>query len=136
MISIVNRPIASSEYETLCRSVGWSAFVNFEVVDRALAGSLFQIVAHFDGELAGMARIVGDGAIFFYVQDVVVHPKFQGRGIGARLMDAVVGWLKANAPPKAYAHLFSAEGKDNFYIRYGFVPTAKGMRLKIDDLSC
>lgn len=134
MIVITHRPIRTSEYEALCRSVGWSDMVNFAVADRALSGSLFQVVAHVDGDLAGMARIVGDGAIFFYVQDVVVDPRFQGRGVGASLMSATVDWLAANAPPKAYAHLFAAEGKEHFYRRYGFVTTPKGMRLDIDTL--
>lgn len=131
---MTERPIGPDEYEALCRSVGWETLVNFTVAGRALRGSLFQLVAHEDGELAGMARIVGDGAIFFYVQDVVVAPPFQGRGVGAAIMERLIAWLRANAPPKAYVHLFSAEGKEEFYRRHGFVSTPKGMRLEVDTL--
>lgn len=32
-----------------------------------------------------MGRVVGDGAFFFYVQDVAVHPQHRRRGLGLGL---------------------------------------------------
>jgi len=42
----------------------------------------------------GMARVVGDGAMFFYIQDVVVTPAHQGRGVGTLLLERVMGYFK------------------------------------------
>lgn len=36
--------------------------------------------------LVGLVRVVGDGASIAYVQDLLVHPDWQRRGIGARLL--------------------------------------------------
>jgi len=71
-------------------------------------------------EAVGMGRVVGDGAIFFYVQDVAVCPDHQGQGIGADVMSALVGWVRENAPDKAFAGLFAIKGTEPFYERFGF----------------
>jgi len=67
-----------------------------------------------------MGRVVGDGAIFFYVQDVAVCPDHQGQGIGADVMSALFGWVRENAPDKAFAGLFAIKGTEPFYERFGF----------------
>jgi len=36
-----------------------------------------------------MARVVGDGGLVFYIQDVIVVSSFQGQGIGKMLMDFI-----------------------------------------------
>ena len=37
-------------------------------------------------QLVGLVRVVGDGASIAYVQDLLVHPDWQRRGIGTRLL--------------------------------------------------
>jgi GNAT superfamily N-acetyltransferase len=32
--------------------------------------------------------------MYFYLQDVMVHPEHQGKGIGNKLMNKLEGWLK------------------------------------------
>ncbi len=131
-LSIIARSPTGEEYEALCRAVGWRDDVNFTVARAALAASLFHVVAEIDGETVGMARVVGDGAMFFYVQDVVVAPRHQAKGIGARLIQAIRDWLIANAPPMAQAFVFEAEGKHEFYRKLGFEPTGKGLQAFVD----
>jgi len=79
-------------------------------------------------EVVGMARVVGDGATVFHVCDVIVHPDHQRRGVGTRLVDAVVAFLDANAPQEAYVNLLA--DLDGFYERWRFEesrPASKGM---------
>ena len=68
-----------------------------------------------------MARVVGDGGLVFYVQDVIVLPEFQGRGIGAQLMEKVMAYIEGHAHHNTIIGLMSAIGKEAFYERYGFV---------------
>ncbi|EEL99965.1 Ribosomal-protein-alanine acetyltransferase [Bacillus mycoides] len=68
----------------------------------------------------GMGRIVGDGAIYFYIQDIVVHPDYQKNGIGKEIMHILVEYLNQNAPDKAFVGLFASQGKESFYEKYDF----------------
>ena len=38
----------------------------------------------------GLARVVGDGHTVVFVQDILVRPQFQRRGIGSALLQAVL----------------------------------------------
>ena len=130
--SIIARAPTRDEYERLCRAVGWRDDVNFAAAAAALANSLFLVVAEIDGEAIGMARVVGDGAMFFYVQDVAVAPEHQAKGVGTGLMHALRDWLVANAPAQAQAFVFEAGGRHGFYQKLGFERTGKGLQAFVD----
>lgn len=85
-------------------------------------------------EVVGMARVVGDGGSVYHVCDMVVHPDHQGRGHGSRLMDAIMDWIDACAPPNAYVNLMA--DVDGFYERWGFertAPASVGMYYRVGD---
>lgn len=78
------------ELIALYESVGWSAYTT--APDRLVAaihGSTCVVTARIDGQLCGLARVVGDGATIAYLQDVLVSPGFQRRGIGKSLVSKV-----------------------------------------------
>ncbi|CAM2904094.1 N-acetyltransferase [Vibrio diazotrophicus] len=68
-----------------------------------------------------MARIVGDGVMYFYIQDVVVSPNHRQKGLGSILMQEIERYLEQNAPSNATVGLLAATGKESFYERYGYV---------------
>ena len=53
-----------------------------EDVKAALEGTLFSVVIWDDDDPVGIARVVGDRRVVFFIKDVVVHPDYQGKGIG------------------------------------------------------
>ncbi|WP_242218525.1 GNAT family N-acetyltransferase [Bacillus cereus group sp. BfR-BA-01380] len=108
------------EYKYLCSVVGWEDYMNFDVAEISLKNSVFAVTVKDESKAIGMGRIVGDGAIYFYIQDVVVHPDYQGMGIGKKIMNVLVEYLKENAPNKAFVGLFASEGKEKFYEKYDF----------------
>jgi GNAT superfamily N-acetyltransferase len=108
------------EYRRICVDVGWEPVINFDAAAESLRESRCSFVAVRDGETVGMGRIVGDGAIYFYVQDVAVLRAYQGRGIGSQILTALVGWVARNAPEKAFVGLFAAPGTEPFYRGFGF----------------
>jgi GNAT superfamily N-acetyltransferase len=67
-----------------------------------------------------MARVVGDGAMAFYVQDVAVLPAYQRQGIGTALMEAVMGYFGRETPRHASLGLFTGRNLAGFYERHGF----------------
>jgi GNAT superfamily N-acetyltransferase len=114
------------EYNYLRTAVGWGAY-DEAVIDRFLPNSSYCVCAYDDGKIIGMARVVGDGGLVFYVQDVIVLPEFQRRGIGAQMMEKVLVYIEVHAHHNTIIGLMSAVGKEAFYERYGFAkrPTEK-----------
>lgn len=123
---IIERTPTPEEYRTLRAEAGW-AEVDPEAVVAGLAAALYSVcVEGPGGEILGCARVVGDGGIYFYIQDVIVRPPVQGRGLGAQLMDAVMAFLSSTARRNAFVGLMAAEGVADFYRRYGFTERPMG----------
>ncbi len=103
-----------------------------EGIARGLPNSLFAVVAVDPaGETVGMGRVVGDGGSVYHVCDMAVHPDHQGRGIGTAVMEALLGFVRQDAPPRAYVTLMA--DVDGFYEQFGFEetrPASKGMFLR------
>jgi ribosomal protein S18 acetylase RimI-like enzyme len=108
------------EYKYICEEVGWKDYMNFDVVKDSLKHSLFGVVIQYQDEIVGMGRVVGDGYIYFYIQDIAIIPLHQSKGIGNLIMTSIIEFLKETAPEKAFVGLFSAQGKEAFYNKYGF----------------
>lgn len=119
-VHIIARAPTLDEYRELCTAVGWERAINSEAAPQSLDRSLHHVVATVDGRVIGMGRIVGDGAIYFYLQDIAVHPDYQRRGIGHLILGHLMAYLEAHAPAKAFIGLFAAQGTQSFYRRHGF----------------
>ncbi|MGZ8624918.1 MAG: GNAT family N-acetyltransferase [Actinomycetota bacterium] len=115
---LIERSPTVQEYLLLRRSAGWGEMS--EGVALGLAHALYSVVLERDGVAVGCGRVVGDGGMYFYVQDVIVSPELRGRGFGARIMDRVMGFLEGAAEPGAFVGLMAAQGVEGFYERYGF----------------
>jgi len=126
---ILKKTPTLDEYKYLCSVVGLDDYINFNVAERALKNSVFTVTVKSSDKVVGMGRIVGDGAIYFYIQDVIVHPSYRRMGMGQEIMNTLVEYLKENAPNKASVGLFIANVKENFYEKYDFkdyTPHTKG----------
>ena len=130
-VQFVERPPTPAEYQQLRGSTGW-CLVDNETVGRALGTGLFAATALRKGTAVGCVRVVGDGALYFYIQDLIVLPEHRGQGIGTRLMDWVMTWLEEHARPNSFVGLMASADHAGFYLRYGFTPrpdNAPGMEL-------
>lgn len=94
--------------------------INFEAAPASLQLSLFGVVARTGGRTVDMARIVGDGAIDHDLQDVVVHPNHQRRGLGRRLLRTVVDRVRSVAPSRTFFGVFAVRGTEVFNGGLGF----------------
>ncbi len=121
MIRIEERLPTAEEYNALRADAGWGTY-DREVARRWLPASLYGVCA-VDDESAtvGMARVIGDGGLAFYIQDVVVAAAFRRRGIGKRLMERVMAFIAGRASAGTVVGLMSAAGKEAFYEPFGFV---------------
>lgn len=80
-----------SEVLPLYEAVGWTSYTERpDMLQAAFRGSLAVLGAFEDNRLVGLLRAVGDGASILYVQDILVHPGFQRRGIGSALLHTIL----------------------------------------------
>ena len=118
-IKIERRNPSVSEYQLLRDSTNWEKLSD-EVVKKGMEASLFSVCFMVGGEIAGAGRIVGDGAIYFYIQDVIVLPEFQKTGLGDMIMQELEEWLEENTHENSFVGLMAAEGVEEFYNRFGY----------------
>jgi predicted GNAT family N-acyltransferase len=109
-----------SEYIALREMMGWGT-ISQDTARRTLQATTFIVCLRRQGQLVGLARVVGDGVLYLYLADVIVHPELRGGGHGATLMNAVVAYFKRAAQPGATITLQPLKGREPFYERFGFV---------------
>ena len=79
------------EILNLYSSVGWTAYTDDPASLKAgLENSLLTLGAYEGDTLLGVIRTVGDGQTIVYIQDILVLPEYQRRGIGTALVQAVL----------------------------------------------
>ena len=79
------------EIINLYQSVGWTNYLErISVLEEAYANSLCVIGAYDNEKLVGIIRAVGDGQTIVFVQDIIVLPEYQRKGIGTKLLKAVM----------------------------------------------
>ena len=118
-------------YNQLRESAGMGQ-KNPQRVEIALKNSLYVITAYAKNRLIGHARVVGDGAVCYMVNDVMVARDYQGQGIGKQLMTYIDAWLEANTAEDSYVELVAVAPAHHLYAQFKFEASAQrvGMRRK------
>ena len=71
----------------LYQAVGWTNYTHQpQMLEQALSHSLAIYVALDGDAVVGLIRLVGDGFLSVFVQDLIVLPSYQRQGIGSSLM--------------------------------------------------
>jgi aralkylamine N-acetyltransferase len=95
--------------------VGWGSR-NPQEIQAAFKKSSFVHFAYSNNVLVGFGRTVDDGKYYALIADLVIHPEFQGKGIGSH----VLLYLKNSLEGYAFTTLTSAVGKEAFYENQGW----------------
>ena len=120
--TLTRRVPTAQEHRELAESVGWGAAFPWESMAASLGGSICGVVAHDADELIGMGRVVGDGAFYFYVQDVAVRPERQHRGLGRAIMADLIAQIRDAAPGRCFVGLFATREAEPLYRSLGLTP--------------
>ncbi|MET1281674.1 GNAT family N-acetyltransferase [Vibrio navarrensis] len=97
----------------------------------ALPNSLYAISVRDGDLLVAMGRVVGDGACNFEIVDVAVDPKYQGQGLGRKVMKHIDNYLASVALEGSYVSMIADEPE--FYEKLGYKlvsPSSQGMTKK------
>ena len=110
---------SAKAFACLREKTGWKG-ADIETVELSLVNSLFFVGIYTKSELIGMGRVVGDGAMYFYIQDVVVADEHQHQGVGGTIMAHIENYLKDAAKTGATIGLLASVGKEDFYSHFGY----------------
>jgi len=128
MITIKKNTIDVCDYLAIRTEVGWITLQE-EQAKRALKNSICVMGAYEDERLIGMGRIVGDGAVICYIQDLIVVPEYQSKGVGSMLLKHLIEYVNGLKEQNSQMMLclMCAKGREEFYEKHGFVarPTDK-----------
>ena len=114
--NIAPSPQQLSELRSL---VGWNS-PKLPELSSSIENSLFWVSVLCDKKLVGIGRVVGDGAMYFYIQDVIVHPEYQGQNVGTLVMENINRYLATTCQSGASIGLLAAKGKEAFYTKFGY----------------
>lgn len=120
-IRYLSDALTAESFARLRNQAGWG-IITLAQAQKAVSNTPFSIAA-LDGETAvGMGRLVGDGALIWYVQDLIVLPEYQNRGIGSAILEKLLDFAAGSDidGSSIMVGLMSAKGKESFYEKFGF----------------
>lgn len=88
----------------------------------ALSGSVFSVTVRNsdDAKLIGMGRIVGDGACYVQLVDLIVHPDYVDQGVNDIIIHELLGFLDHNIPKDANVIVMADVSSIQYYQKHGF----------------
>lgn len=109
------------DYFELRKNVGFHD-LSPKQAEMALDNALKIIVAYDGDDIVGMGRLVGDGAVICYIQDIMIRHEYRGSGIGAYIIKKLVEYTEEITLPgtKMMLGLMSKKGSESFYEKCGF----------------
>lgn len=105
---------------SLYQSVGWGSQYPPGILKQAFEASLCILVAYHRDAPVGLIRAVGDGVTVVLIQDVLVHPRYQQKGIGTGLIAKL--WQRFPRVRQQYVLTDDREETVGFYRAVGFLP--------------
>ena len=117
----INGAIEEREVIELYRANNWSAAEKPQQLLSALKNSHTLVTARISGLLVGIANAISDGYLVVYYPHMLVHPEYQRKGIGRKMMVAM-----NTIYGSFHQQMLTADGDAiEFYKSVGFVRAGK-----------
>ena len=108
--------IAAGQLHALYTANNWSSAQKPALLKQALAHSHAVVSAWRGRQLVGLGNAISDGHLVVYYPHVLVHPDYQGRGIGTEIMRRLKEKYRG-----FHQHVLIADGRAiEFYRKCGF----------------
>lgn len=115
------REIPKDQLLEIYRRHKWSSAEKPGLLYKALTNSHTLISAWVKGRMVGVANAISDGYLVVYYPHMLVHPEFQGKGIGTKMLEAMQSIYGGY-----HQQILVADGKAiEFYKKCGFEKAGK-----------
>lgn len=110
----------TKDYWDLFQTTGWNKKYKFSIkeIESAIKNSWYMCSIYDSDKLIGFGRVIADGIYHALIVDLIIHPNYQGKGLGSKLLDRLVNKCKKNKIRDI--QLFAAKNKFTFYEKFGF----------------
>ncbi len=101
-----SKRVPPAELKRLFRESGWTEdIVRYSPsrVRKLLRQSHLVLTAWDDKKMVGFASVVSDGTLCGLVQNLLVHPRYRGRGLGTRLLRHLTRFMRRQGVTFLYA---------------------------------
>lgn len=133
MIKIQYNTLTADEWIYLRTHTTWT-IQSKEIFTVAIEQSLLTVSAYYDNTIIGMGRMTGDNILSFFIQDIMVLPDYQKKGVGTLLVKSLLDYAYIHASSTAVVCLMASKEKEFFYEKLGFQKrdgVIKGMGMEL-----
>ncbi len=118
---LIKNTIPVKDFCNLRESVNFQKLTE-QQAEKVLKNTSAVVAVEYEGKYIGLTRILFDFGTDAYITDVIVHPDYQGFGIGGILIENAIDYLKKNAVEgvRIACSLYTNPGKEDFYGKFGF----------------
>lgn len=117
---LVKKNIKPEDFISIRKNLSWND-IPFNLVKRALTGSMINISVFDNKKCVGVGRIVGDGALKGMLTDIMVIKEYQNKGIGKIIVTTLINELFSKLKDGECFQLEASPtaGNREFYIKCG-----------------
>ncbi len=118
----INEIINPEDISSLREAVGWNRME--QEFRNPLLISYCHIGVYDGSKLIGYIDSISNGVTDAYIQDLMIHPNYQGNGIGTELMNQMIAYMR-----QKHIYMISVifeERLKTFYEKFGFYTMLSG----------
>ena len=117
---IVKKDINTDDFMNIRDNLGWNE-IPYNLVNRAIKGSMINISVFDNDKCVGVGRIVGDNALKGMFTDIMVMKEYQKKGIGKIIVTSLISELERKVKDGECFQLEASPTANNreFYIKCG-----------------